>query len=158
MELRERLLTTGCEFRGTVTADFGDTVYSFSLACSCDAEGSLSFAVVAPEEISGISGTIRAGQGKLEFDDVVLAFPLLADGALSPVSVPWILIHSLRSGYMVSGGKDGDGVLLNVRDGFREDALELDVWLDSNGLPAKAEILWQGHRAVSIVVEDFRFV
>ena len=158
MELRERLLTTGCTFQGTVTADFGDSVYGFTLACSVNAEGSLSFTVAAPEEISGISGTIHGGQGKLEYEDVILAFPLLADGQLSPVSVPWLLIHSLRSGNMVSSGKDGDGYLLNVRDSFQDDALELDVRLDKNGIPVKADILWQGRRAVSIEVEDFRFV
>ena len=158
LQFRERLLVTGCAFRCKVTADFGDNIYSFVLDCSSDPHGSLSFKVVEPDEISGISGTIRAGKGKLEYEDAVLAFPLLADGEISPVSAPWVLINTLRSGYMVSYGKDGEGILLNLRDSFDEDPLELDVWFDQNGSPVQADILWQGRRAVSIVVEDFCFV
>ena len=158
ISLRERLLVSGCAFRGKITADFGESVYSFTLECQTDAQGSLSFVVAEPEEISGISGVIHAGKGKLEYADAVLAFPLLADGTLSPVSVPWVLISALRGGYIVSCGRDGDYLLLTVHDTFADDALELDVWLGENNLPIKAEILWQGRRAVSIEVEDFRFV
>ncbi len=158
MTLRERLLVTGCAFQGTVTADFGDMLYSFTLDCVTDAEGSLSFSVIEPEEISGIAGTVRAGKGKLEYQDAVLAFPLLADGEISPVSVPWLLISALRGGYLASCGKDGEQILLTVHDSFAEDALQMDVWLNADNLPVRAEILWQGRRAVSIEVEDFHFV
>ena len=158
MALRERLLVSGCTFRCKVTADFGDGVFSFLMDCKADSKGSLSFTVADPEEISGISGVIHAGKGKLEYQDVVLAFPLLADGELSPVSVPWVLVSALRGGYMVSCGKDGQNLLLTVHDSFEEDALELDVWFDEKDLPVKAEILWQGRRAVSIEVENFCFV
>ena len=156
--LRERLLVTGCAFRCVVTADFGENLYSFTMDCTTDAQGTLSFSVVSPEEISEISGTVRAGKGKLEYADAILAFPLLADGEISPVSVPWLLINSLRSGYLASCGKDGEFLLLTVHDSFAEDALQLDVWLDKNQLPLKAEILWHGRRAVSIAVEEFHFV
>ena len=158
MALREKMLVTGCSFRGTVTADFGDSVYSFTLDCSGDSEGNLSFSVLSPEEISGIGGTIRAGKGKLEYLDTVLAFPLLADGELSPVSAPWILLTALRSGYLASCGKEGDMLRLTVHDSYAEDALCLDVWLDGNNVPKRAEFLWQGRRVLSMELEDFRFV
>lgn len=158
LAFRERLLVTGCTFQGTVTADFGDSIYTFTLDCTADSQGTLTFTVVEPEEISGISGTVRAGKGKLEYADAVLAFPLLADGEISPVSVPWLLISTLRSGYMTSCGKEGDFLVLTVNDSFAEDALELDVWLNKEDMPIKAEILWKGRRTVSIAVEGFRFV
>ena len=158
LALRERLLVTGCQFTGIVTADFGDKIYTFNLECIADSKGSLQFTVKDPEEIAGIGGTVLAGKGKLEYQDAVLAFPLLAEGEISPVSAPWILVNALRSGNMISGGKEGDYLLLTVRDSFAENALELDVWLDEQNIPVKAEILWQGRRAVSIALEDFRFV
>ena len=158
LALRERLLVKGCQFTGTVTADFGDKIYTFTLECVADSKGTLQFIVKDPEEIAGIGGTILAGKGKLEYQDAILAFPLLAEGEISPVSAPWILVNTLRSGSMISCGKDGGYLLLTVRDSFAENALELDVWLDEQDIPVKAEILWQGRRAVSIGVEDFRLV
>lgn len=158
MAFRERILVTGCSFRGTVTADFGDSLYSFTLDCLSDAEGNLKFKVVAPEEISGIGGTVRAGKGKLEYEDLVLAFPLLADGEISPVSSPWILVQALRGGYLASCGKEGDFLRLTVHDSYAEDALHLDVWLNESNEPIRAEILWHGRRVLSMELEDFRFV
>lgn len=158
LTLRERFLVTGCSFRVAVTADYGDSLFNFNMECIADAEGNLKFTVLAPEEISGIGGTVRAGKGKLEYEDLVLAFPLLADGEISPVSSPWILIQALRGGYLASCGKECDLLRLTVRDSYAEDALHLDVWLNESNEPVRAEILWQGRRVLSMELEEFRFV
>jgi hypothetical protein len=95
--------------------------------CEADSQGSVSFRVVSPESISGITGSVDRDQGKLTFDDKALAFDLLADGQLSPVSAPWVMIHTLRGGYLSSCAESGDGMLLlNISNGLkcRQDGAE----------------------------------
>ena len=97
MALRAKLLASqGVRFDAEITADYGDSTYTFSMTCSSDNQGNVSFAVVQPESIAGISGTVSAEGGKLTFDDKILAFDILADGLISPVSGPWVMMETLR--------------------------------------------------------------
>jgi hypothetical protein len=126
--------------------------------CTADTQGVLTFSVTSPDSISGITGSIGQGKGTLTFDDKALAFDLLADGQLSPVSAPWVLIHTLRGGYLASCREEGEGMLLSIDDSYQEDPLRLDIRIDSDGTPAWAEILWQGRRILSLELDNFRFV
>lgn len=156
MAMRERLLAAeGCSFDAEIAADYGDKVYTFSVTCQADKEGTLRFTVNAPESISGITGEISGSGGKLTFDSCALAFELLADGQVSPISAPWLLVHTLRGGYLTSCGMDGENLCVSIDDSYEEDALHLDIWLDSQDLPAYAEILWQGRRILSLTVKNF---
>lgn len=152
------MLQQSCSFVAQITADYGDKSYTFSTGCTADTEGNLSFVVLTPEPIGGITGKITSQNGYLTFDDTVLAFPLLADGEVSPVSAPWLMVRTLRSGYLKSAGIDGDRLLLTIFDSYEEDALQLDIWLDDENRPVYADILWQGRRVLSITVKDFAFV
>jgi hypothetical protein len=118
MQLREQLMAKGCAFQVEITADYSDSLLSFSLDCSVDENGSLTYTVSEPMEISGIQGKIQAGQGTLIFSDTVLSVPLLAEGELSPLSGPWVLITALRGGYMVSAGMEGELLRLSVNDSY----------------------------------------
>lgn len=158
MQLREDMLKNNCSFVAEITADYGDKSYTFSAGCTADSAGDLSFIVLSPESIGGISGKITWESGYLTFDDAVLAFPLLADGEVSPVSAPWLLVKTLRSGYLASAGMDGEFLMLTIHDSYEEDALQLDIWLDSENRPVHADILWQGRRVLSIAVKEFAFV
>ena len=82
MALRTKLLAQGVTFDIRITADYGNVVHSFSLACQADSQGNVSFTVTEPESIRDITGTIVSGTGKLTFDDQAIAFDLLADGQL----------------------------------------------------------------------------
>ena len=159
MSLRERLLkSNGCVFDAVITADYGERVYTFSMHCQTDSKGELTFTVTDPQTISGITGLIGQQGGNLTFDDQVLAFEMLADGQVAPVSAPWLMIHTLRSGYLASCGEDGGGLRVRIDDSYEEDALHLDIWLDSDDLPIRGEILWQGRRVVSVEVRNFSYV
>lgn len=159
MALRAKLLAaTGCSFDATVTADYGDLSYTFSMSCSTDEQGNLRFSVTEPQTIAGISGTVSATGGKLTFDDKVLSFALMADGLVTPVSAPWLLVKTLRSGYLTSCGQEGDGLRLSIDDSYADDALHLDIWLGEGDVPVRGEILWQGRRLLSIQVENFIFL
>jgi len=157
--LREQLLkSNGCSFDALITADYGQYVYTFEMHCAVDRQGDLTFTVTKPETISGITGRITSEGGKLTFDDQVLAFEMLADGQITPVSAPWLLVRSLRSGYIASCGDDDSMTRIGIDDSYREDAIRLDVWLGTDDLPFRGEILWQGRRVVSVEVKNFMYV
>lgn len=159
LALRERLLkSNGCAFDAVITADYGEKIYTFSMHCQADNHGDLTFTVTDPQTISGITGTISQQGGNLTFDDQALAFEMLADGQVTPVSAPWLLIHTLRSGYLASCGEDHDGLRVGIDDSYEADALHLDIWLDGDDLPIRGEILWQGRRVVSVEVRNFSYV
>ena len=98
MALRGKLQQKEISFDATITADYGDKIHTFSVQCQADVQGNLKFTVTEPETIAGISGSVAKGSGKLTFDDQVLAFDILADGLISPVSGPWVMVETLRGG------------------------------------------------------------
>lgn len=159
LALRGSLLqSSGCEMDVTVTADYGDKTYTFAVGCQFDAHGKLSFTVTSPETISGISGTVDAEGGNLTFDDVALAFPLLADEQLSPISAPWVFMKTLRGGYITAAGEIDRSVRLIIDDRYEEDALTLHIWLDGEGNPSLGEIYHNGRRILTVEVNTFHIL
>lgn len=158
MTLRAKLLASGCTFDAEITADYGDEIYTFSVTCEGDAQGNLGFRVTAPESIADITGVIDQEGGKLTFSDTALTFPLLADGQLSPVSGPYILLKTLRSGYLTAAGMEGDLLRLTIDDSYEDDALQLDIWLNDMDQPIRAEILYDGRRILTLSVSNFQIL
>ena len=148
----------GCEFSCAVTADFGDNLYCFELDCSVDSAGNLTFTVKEPESIAGISGTVSKDGGNIKFDHIVLAFDPLAENIPSPVCGPWMLIHTLQSGYLTSCSTDNGVLRLSLDDSYQEDAAHLDVWLGEKDHPSRGEIFWEGRRILTLDVGDFAFL
>lgn len=156
--LRSRFLSEGCAFDAAVTADYGEAIWTFSLQCQADAKGDLTFTVTAPEEIAGITGRVSQQGAGLTFDDQLLGFPLLADGQLSPVGAPWMMVQSLRSGCFRTCARAGEGLELMLDDRYEDKALTLTVRTDGQDLPINAEFLWEGRRILSMELENFRFL
>lgn len=155
LALRSRCLAAAAiTFEADVRADYITGIEEFSLSCSLDGEGTMAFRVLAPEDIADICGTVSGAEGTVEFDDTVLAFPLMADGRLSPLSGPWVLLKAIRSGAIVSAGQE-DGLLhLTIDDSYDDNALTVDVWLE-DGQVQEAEIAWEGRRCLTMTVDDF---
>ena len=158
MALRATLLTSSVTFDAEITADYGSEIHTFSVYCEGDNQGNLGFRVTAPESIADITGRIEAGEGKLTFRDTVLAFPLLAEDQLSPVSSPWIFYTTLRSGYLTSAGMEENLLRLTIDDSYEEDALTVDIWLDEQDTPIRSEILYDGRRILTLKIENFTIV
>lgn len=158
MDLRARLLVSSCSFDTEITADYGDEIYTFSVTCEADSTGRLEFLVTGPESISGITGVADDEGGKLTFSDTALAFPLLADGQLSPVSGPYILLKTLRGGYLTAAGMEDALLRLTIDDSYDEDALTLDIWLNEADRPVRGEILYDGRRILTMTVENFQIL
>ncbi len=156
MALRAKLLACDmCSFDAKITADYGDAVQTFALRCEGRSDGTLGFEVQEPESIAGITGRFSGGKGELVFDDVALQFPLLADGQVTPVSGPWILLKTLLGGYLTACTMEEELLRLTINDSYEDDALTLDIWLDSKDCPVQAEILYDGRRIITMEVEEF---
>ena len=157
MTLRVDLLA--CEsysFDAAITADYGNEIHNFGMHCVGDNDGNLEFTVTKPESIASITGVISAGEGKLTFDDKAVAFPLLAEGQVTPVSGPWILMKTLMGGYLTACNEE-DGLLhLMINDSYADDALELEIWLDGESRPVQAEIGYESRRIVTMEIENFQ--
>jgi len=158
MKLRNDIESSnGCAFQAMVTADYGEEIYVFSMDCSTDREGNLSFTVTSPETICGITGKISASGGALTFDDKVLAFQTMADGIVTPVTAPWILIKTLKSGYLKGCAETDTGLEISADDSYAEGSLHLNI-ITKDNLPTSAEIFWDGRRILTVSVENFRYL
>lgn len=157
--MRDKLQKSqGCSFDAVITADYGEQIYTFSMKCRTDAEGNLSFTVTEPETISDICGEIYENSGRLTFQDTILAFELMAEGQISPVSAPWIMMHTLSSGYLHSCGSSDNGLLIAIDDSYEGDAIHLEVWTNGEDYPIRGEIIWQGRRILTVDVRNFRLL
>ena len=156
LSFRQKLLQSqGCGFQGQVTADFGDRLYECALDYQADSLGNVTFSVTQPQTIAGITGALSEDGGELTFDDIALHFPLLAEEMLSPVSAGWVLVKALRGGNIQAVCMEEDLLHLSVDDDYEEDALRLDVWLNQQEQPVRAEILYEGRRILSLTISNF---
>ena len=159
MGLRAALLgSEGCTFTAHLCADYGDELHEFTLYCEGKNSGDLGFRVEEPESIEGITGRFQGEKGELTFDDMAVAFPLLADGQVTPVSGPWILLKTLLGGYLTACNQEGDLLHLTISDSYAEDALQLEIWLDGEDRPVQAEILYGGRRILTMEIENFQIL
>lgn len=156
MDMRKQLLSSEkCSFHAVITADYGDEQYAFQMDCSATGDGCLSFTVTDPETICGITGTISDDGAALTFDDQVLAFPMLADGQVTPVSAPWLFLNTLKSGYLTGCSKEENGLLLYIDDSYEEHPLRLQIRIDESNAPVYAEIFWQERRVLALEIQNF---
>lgn len=158
MELRAKLMASqGCAFDAKITADYGKQTQSFSVTCEADYQGNLTFTVKEPETLTGISGKVSGEGGALTFDDQVLAFELLAEGQVTPVTAPWLLVRTLLGGN-VKACNEEDGMLrISVDDGYQDDALHMEIWLEGDA-PKFAEVVWKNRRILTLEIENFRIL
>ena len=158
MALRGKIQQKEVTFDVAITADYGDKIYTFAMQCHGDIQGNMKFKVTEPQSIAGISGMVAKGSGKLTFDEQILAFDVLADGLISPVSGPWVMLETLRSGYLTSCSSEGDLLRVAIDDSYEEKALHLEIWINSEDIPQRCEIYWQGRRLLSLDVKNFTFL
>lgn len=159
LEMRQKLLScNGCQFQTIITADYGDKIYTFTMDCTVDKEGGLAFKVAEPETIQGITGKVSKTGGTFTFDGKALAFETIADGYVTPVTAPWLLIQTLRSGYITSVAKDGENLHLMVDDSYENNDVTVDIWLNAEDMPIRGEILWKGKRILTLDVKSFVYL
>ena len=144
----------GCSFQSRIAADYGDMVYEFTLV-SESTEGETRLQVTEPESIAGIAATVSADGTKLQFDGAELDFGELANGYVSPVTVPWLLVQCWTGEYIAWSGADGDLERVTYLRGYNDAELTVDTWFSDN-VPQYAEVLHDGVRCLTIEILDFQ--
>lgn len=159
LSLRNTLLQgNGCTFDAVITADYGEELYTFTMKSIADSQGNLRFEVASPDSIAGICGEISEEKGALTFDQQILAFSLMADDQITPVSAPWLFIKTLRSGYINACEDTDSGLHVQIDDSYQNNAMHLDIWTDLNNIPVRGEIFYDGRRIITLDVENFNFM
>lgn len=150
---RELLESSACSFTCHIEAEMDDWVYQFSVDCRADDEGIL-FEVTAPEEISGITASLRNGEAQLEFNGLALDFGTAAQGRVSPLTTPSLLCSAWSREYIQCAGADGDACRVTYLCGYDEDEITVDTWF-ADASPSYAEISWDGKRILAVTIADF---
>ena len=155
LALRSRCLASSCvRFQTEVRADYITGYEEFTLDCETGSDGTVSFCVRSPAEITDISGTVSQDAGTVEFDGAVLAYPLMAQGRLSPLSGPWVVMKAIRSGCILAAGQEGELTRVTIDDSYGANALTVDLWLE-DGQVTQAEVAWEGLRCLTMTFDDF---
>jgi hypothetical protein len=155
LDLRSRCLASpNVRFRAEIRADYITGFEEFTLDCETSPDGTVVFRVLSPEEIADICGTVRRDEGTVEFDGAVLAYPLMAQGRLSPLGGPWVVMKAIRSGCILAAGREGEMIHVTIDDSYDDHALTVDLWLEEGELE-EAEIAWEGRRCISMTFDDF---
>ena len=116
------------------------------------------FRVTEPESIAGISGVLGDISGGITFDDQVLAFEMMADGQITPVSAPWHLIEALRGGYLHGYCETKEGMQVQINDSYMGENIMSEILLDSQGIPLQCQLFWSGRRFMTLTVSNFSFL
>lgn len=157
LEFRTDLMEAGgCSFTAEIAADYGAHVYKFALACSY-ADGKAQLEVLSPENIAGIRAETSGDGTALIFEDDELEFGQLANGVVSPVAAPWLLVQCWVQEYIAYAGTDGEMERVTYLRGYHEDELAVDTWFDG-GVPTYAEMAYDGIRCLTMEILEFQMI
>lgn len=163
-EARTRALGAACAMEASVTADYGDRVYDFTLRLEESAPGEGVVSVLAPETLAGVTVSYTAGCGTLRYDDLTLDTGELTKSGLSPMEALPALLQSWRSGAVTSIGREklGETETLFLRcdaSGNGEETVGHLLWLEEeSGRPVQMEIVADGRTAFYCTVDSFDFI
>jgi hypothetical protein len=156
LRFRGKLLSSdGCSFRAKILADYGEGVQIFTVDCITDREGQLDLTLREPETLADITAQIRGDSGKITFDGLSLGFPLLAEGLISPVAAPGILVNCWLQEFILSAGTEAERYRASYEKKISNKTLLLDTYFE-NGIPISADLCYNDSRIVSMEISDFR--
>ncbi len=160
LDLRSALLEAGgCCFSAEITADFGETVFTFAADCEYTADAKTRVAITALETIAGITATVADDGASVEYDDLLLDFGTLAGGHAAPVAAPSILALCWAGEYIDSTGQEGENILVTYLRGYDSGELTVLTRLSAEtGLPVAGEVIWDGQTVLSVTITDFSYL
>ena len=158
---RAYLEANGCTAALTVTADYGQRVYTYGAEVVV-ADGESVLTVTAPKELAGITARVTDGDSRLEYDGTVLETGPLSPDGLTPLGAVPALLDSARSGFVASCGVErlGDREYLRVlcRDPEQPagQGQEVTLWFDRDSHTlVQGEIAEDGYRVILCEFKSF---
>ena len=158
LDLRTELLAAGgCAFDAEVQISYGDTASRFSARCVYSQTDGVTMTLTAPQTLSGMTARVDGSGAKLVFDGAEIGFSTLAGGRVAPMAAPWLLADCWARGYIAYSGMEDGQLRVTYQTGYGRDALDVDVWLNDDGLPARAEISYDGALLLAAELSNFTF-
>lgn len=109
----EYLEMTACSAHLSVTADYGQRVYSYEMDATLEGE-ELTLTLTAPETVAGMTARYDGTEGTLEYEGVWTETGPLDEKGLNPVSAFPALLEAARSGYITACALEEEENLLRV--------------------------------------------
>lgn len=138
-------------FEAAIRAEYADRTVEYRLAFEEDEEG-CTLRVLEPEEIAGVGVRLQPDGAQLRFDGISLDAGPLDRYGLSPVSALPALTRALREGHLESAWQDGSETVWELSS---DGELRVQVWLDDELRPLRAELISEGRVAVFVEIEDW---
>ena len=154
---RGRLISGGgCSFRAQITADYGQEVQHFALECEADEDGQISFSVIEPSTVEGITGVVQGDEGTITYDGLQLVFPLMVYGQISPVSAPALLASSWVKEFILSAGMDGNIYRASYEKKINDKVILIDTYFEKD-IPISADLCYNGYTVMHMNITNFSF-
>ena len=144
----------GCSFQLNLTADYGEYIRTFALACQGDVGGKTRLTVMEPELAHGITATVQGEDAQVSYEDTILAVEDFASRRISPMSAPFLLLRAWSEGYIQSTGMDGNLEQVHYLLGYGAQELEIVTWF-ADSLPLRAEVSDGTGVLISCEITDF---
>jgi hypothetical protein len=141
-------------FTADVRAEYPDKTVSYRLSYEED-DGGCTVRVLEPEEIGGVSVHLGPDGAQLRFEELRLDTGPLDRYGLSPLSALPALTRALREGHLESAWTEGE---LSVWELIAGDHLTVQVWLDAELVPQRAELISDGRVSVFLELSDWNAV
>lgn len=152
----EMMEQQSCDFTADINASFSNKEYEFTVQVQYAPEETI-VTVISPEAIAGISASVSNSGAELCYDGAELMLGQLADGQVSPMSVPWLLAQCWLGEYISAYGADGELSRITYLKGYADEELTVDTWFDDNDVPVYAEVTYGSDRYISVKIRDFQF-
>jgi hypothetical protein len=65
------------------------------------------------------------------------------------------MTQAIRSGYLASSCVEDNQIRLSIDDTYDNEPLRLDIWLNDDQKPSRADILCDGRRILTLTVSKF---
>lgn len=137
LEIRtDYLAMNACSGTAEIRADYGQRVYDYTIDFTWQKEGDMVLTITQPEELSGVTATLREGETLLQYEDVRLETGPISPEGLSPVDSLPAFLDYIRSGSITQCGTEtlGAAEALRIQCGDPEMApgsgTEAILWFD----------------------------
>lgn len=144
-----------------VTADYGERVYTYSMALAWDQKEGTTLTLTAPEEVAGVTLQAKDGETALEYDGVRLETGPLSEEGLSPVDAVPALLRQVREGFIAEScveqleEKEALRVCYRAPEARPGTGTETTVWFDTaSHILLRAEVAADGFTVLQCVFSD----
>lgn len=158
----QALALTSCCSTLTMTADYGQRVYEYTLDMVWNKEQGLTLALTAPQEVAGVTVRVEAGETALEYEGIRIETGAITPDGLSPVDAIPALLRYACEGFIAACTQESleDTETLHVvyRDGEGTPGVgtEAALWFDTKThAPLVGELSVDGTTVIRCVFSAF---